>query len=182
MSRKKGTSWGPPRRITQIHRIPEPREGGAPRGKPRFPFGGSSCRLRRRLRSRLCGSQHEAWLLQELLERLKEPGGRGAVNGTVAERRGEGRHGPDGRLTVDRDDPVLDRAHGDDRRLRRVEDGGEALDAEHAQIRDRERAPIEVVLPELPVARTRHDVLAGRGNLGQRQPLDTVDDGDDEAL
>ena len=47
-------------------------------------------------------------------------------------------------LAVARDRPLLDRADGEDRRLRRVEHGDELLDAVHAEVRDRERAALEV--------------------------------------
>ena len=53
-------------------------------------------------------------------------------------------HRPHDDLAVDRDRPVDGRADGEDRRLRRVEHGGELLDAEHAEVRDRERAALEV--------------------------------------
>ena len=48
-------------------------------------------------------------------------------------------------------------ADGEDRGLRRVEDGDELLDAEHAEVRDRERPALEVVRAELAVARARDE-------------------------
>ena len=67
---------------------------------------------------------------------------------------------------VDHDRPFLDRADGEDRRLRRVEDGDELLDAVHAEVRDRERAALEIGRLELPVAGAADDVGAGGGDLG----------------
>ena len=80
------------------------------------------------------------------------------------------------------DDSVLRRADGDDRGLRRVEDGGEALDGVHAEVRDRERAALEVVGAELVVAGAADDVGARGGDLGEREPLGAADDRDDEPL
>ncbi len=81
-----------------------------------------------------------------------------------------------------RDDSVLGRADRDDRGLRRVEHGGEALDGVHAEVGDRERAAFEVLCAELVVAGAADDVGARGGDLGEREPLGGTDDGDDEPL
>ena len=67
------------------------------------------------------------------------------------------------------DGPLLDRADGEDRRLRRVENGDELLDAEHAEVGDRERAALEVGGLEPPVARAADEIGAGDRDLGDRQ-------------
>ena len=56
--------------------------------------------------------------------------------------------------------------HGEDRRLARVDDRAELLDAEHAQVRDRERAAGQVV--------DRRRSVAGRGGEGRRPVVDLV--------
>ena len=48
-------------------------------------------------------------------------------------------------LAVDDDRRLLDGADREDRDLRRVEHGDELLDAEHAEVRDRERAALHVL-------------------------------------
>ena len=80
------------------------------------------------------------------------------------------------------DDALLARADGEDRDLRRVEHGDELLDAEHAEVRDRERAALEVVLLQLVVARALHEVGARAGDLGDAQALGVADHRDDETL
>ena len=81
-----------------------------------------------------------------------------------------------------RDRPLLGRADRDDRGLRRVQHGGEALDAVHAEVRDREGAVLEVAALELALARPGDDVRAGGGDLGQAQSLGAVDHRHDETL
>ena len=90
------------------------------------------------------------------------------------------RHG--GEAAVADDDALLARADREDRDLRRVEHGDELLDAEHAEVRDRERAALEVVLLQLVVARALHEVGARARDLGDAQPLGVADHGNDEPL
>src|SRR6266536_1871905 len=158
-----------------------PRPGRSPRN-PACPY---RRRGRRRDRGRGTrpgpGSQHQAVLLQEGLDRPEEVRSRRAVQRAVVagQRQGHQRTGLEARL----------RGHGfgldcpdrEDRRLRRVEDGNEPLDAEHAEVRDREGAAVEIFLAELARARACDDVCPGCGQLGDRQALGLVDHGDDEA-
>ena len=75
------------------------------------------------------------------------------------------------RLAVADDDAFLGRAHGEDRGLRRIEDGDELLDAVHAEVRDRERAALEVLAAELAVAGAPTTSARARGDLGDGVPL-----------
>ena len=75
------------------------------------------------------------------------------------------------RLAVDRDDFVLHRSHGENRDLRRIEDGDEALDPVHAEIGDREGAVREVVLLQLPPTRTFDELRTGVRDFLHGQPL-----------
>src|ERR671920_1983380 len=52
-----------------------------------------------------------------------------------------------------------DATHGDYRGLRRVDDGGEALDAEHAHVGDGDGAALVLVGREIPVASALGEVL-----------------------
>ena len=80
------------------------------------------------------------------------------------------------------DDGLLRRgADSEDRRLRRVEHGGELLDPEHPEVGDRKGAALEVALGQLAVACALDEVGTGRGRLGEREPLGLPDDGDHEA-
>ena len=85
-------------------------------------------------------------------------------------------------LPVADDRLVLDRADGEDRDLRRVEDGGELLDAEHAEVRDRERPALEVRELQLVVAGPPDEVGARAGDLLHGAPVRVADDRDDEPL
>src|SRR4029077_17274891 len=85
------------------------------------------------------GSKRETRLLEERLDVPQELGTRCAVDCAMVTREGELHARPHGRLAVDRHDSVLDRAHREDRRLRGIEHRDEPLDAEHPEVRDRER-------------------------------------------
>ena len=93
----------------------------------------------------------------------------GAVDRAVVAREGHRHHRPGDERPVARDRPLLDRADGEDRRLRRVEDGDELLHAVHAEVGDRERAALEVGGLQLAVARAGDEVGAGGGDLRDRQ-------------
>ena len=84
-------------------------------------------------------------------------------------------------LAVDDGRPVLDRADGEDRDLRGVEDGDELLDPEHPEVRDREGPALEVGELELPVARTGHDVGAIQRDLLDGLAVGVADHRHDEA-
>ena len=60
--------------------------------------------------------------------------------------------GPEGAVVADHG-PALERADGEDRRLRLVDHRGEARDAEHAEVGHREGAAAQVVGRQLAVAR-----------------------------
>ena len=77
---------------------------------------------------------------------------------------------------------ILGRADREDRRLRRVEDGDELLDAEHAEVRDREGAALEIACCSSPSRARPTSVGAGARDLGEREPLGRADHGHDEAL
>jgi hypothetical protein len=62
---------------------------------------------------------------------------------------------------------LLDRADCEDRGLRRIEDRGEDLDAVHPEVRDRERAALEILLGELALARALDELLALRRDLDE---------------
>ena len=112
----------------------------------------------------------------------EELGAAGAVEGAVVagEREHHGRlHG---RLAVDRDDAIGDAPHGQDRGLRRVDDGAERVHAVHAEVADREDAALDVGRPQLAGLRPRHQVLATGGDLLEPQRVGLVDHRDDEPV
>ena len=100
----------------------------------------------------------------------------------MVEGRGERHERPHRDFAVDRNRCVFDRADGDDRGLRRVENGREALDAIHAEVRDRKSASLEIFLTQLVLARACNHVRARCGDLSEMEPLGVLDDRDDEAL
>ncbi len=96
----------------------------------------------------LVHSEVERRFLERQLERVLEPladatqelGGVGAVEDPVVARQRQPHDVADDDLAVAHDRRRRHRADGQDRRLRRVDHGDEALDAEHAEVGDRERA------------------------------------------
>src|SRR5829696_778564 len=96
--------------------------------------------------------EHEG-ILDQPPERLEEPGADGAVDdAVVAAHRHAHALADDGGAVLD-DRPVLRGADGEDGRLRRVDDGRELVDAEHAKVRDRERGAGVLLGLELALAR-----------------------------
>ena len=73
-----------------------------------------------------------------------------------------------------------DRAHGQDRPLGRVDDGGELLHVEHAEVRDGEGRAGELLDPELPAPRALGEVARLRGDLGERLRVAVAEHGGDE--
>ena len=85
-------------------------------------------------------------------------------------------------LAVDRDRLLLRRADREDRCLRRIQHRDEALDPEHAEVRDRERSALEVRLLQLAGARTLHHSGPVGRDLGDRLVLAVANHRDDEAV
>ena len=98
----------------------------------------------------------------------EELGALGAVDRAVVARERHRQRRRDVELAVDDERAILDRADREDRDLRRVEDGDELLDAVHPEVRDRERAALEVRELELAVARARDEVGAHGRDLLDR--------------
>src|SRR5690606_14219543 len=85
--------------------------------------------------------EHHHRLLQEVLQRLEEASAGRAVDHTVIAAHGHAHAWPDHDLAVLYDHLLLDPAHREDRRLRRIDDRGELIDAIHAEVGDGERRP-----------------------------------------
>src|SRR5687768_14050684 len=96
--------------------------------------------------------QEHPRLLQRVLERTEELGGRRAVDDPVVarERDGQRRAGDD--LPVADHGPLLGGPDGEDADLRRVDDRAELADPERAEAADRERAAGALVALEAPGA------------------------------
>ena len=62
-------------------------------------------------------------------------------------------------------------ADGEDRDLRGIDDRGERRDAEHAEVRDGERAVVQVVELDLPTPGGVREPPRLRGDLGERLPV-----------
>src|SRR5215211_8624210 len=113
-------------------------------------------------------------MLEEALDLGEVLGSFGTVGDAVVSREGElhDAHGHD--LLVLEDGALDDAAHGDYRGLRRVDDRGEALDAEHAHVRDGEGAALVLLRLEPPFAGPLGQVLGGSGDgregLARRVP------------
>src|SRR5690606_29385422 len=79
------------------------------------------------------------------------------------------------------DGPLLTLADGEDRRLGRIDDAGEMLDAVHAEIGDREASAFIFGRLQLLVAGTRGERLRLRRNFRETLLFRPADDGRDEA-
>src|SRR5262245_29203981 len=79
---------------------------------------------------------HQRGFFDEHLERLEQLGAQRAVDGAVIDRERAHHLGPDLDLVADNDGFLLTRTHRQDGRVRRIDDGGDILDAEHAEIGD----------------------------------------------
>src|SRR5262249_51811803 len=99
-------------------------------------------------------------LLDEVGERSEELGAARSVERTMVAGQREHHRGLDDRLAADRDDAVGDAAGSEDRRLRRIDDGVEGVDAVHAEVADGEAAALDVRGPQLTHLRARHEILA----------------------
>src|SRR3990172_5157482 len=119
--------------------------------------------------------------LDEDLDRTEELRPFGSVDRAVVARERQCKSWDDQQVTVYDERPVLDRADGEDRNLRRIEDGDELLDAVHAEIRDRERAIGEIVKLELAVAGPCDEIGTRDRDLLDRLAVGLADDWDDEA-
>jgi hypothetical protein len=100
----------------------------------------------------------------------------------MVERERERHHRADGRRSVGRNDAVGNAPDGKDRRLRCVHDGEERIDTVHPEIRDGERAALDVGRGEPPGARGFDELRSPRGERGQVERVRPVNDGDDEGL
>src|SRR5687767_11752593 len=99
--------------------------------------------------SKLSAIDQRQGRLEQPLERLEELGRVGAVNHAMVGRESHAAALAGHDLAVDDDRLVKDRPDGQDRRLWRVDDRVELLDAVHAQVGDRERAALVVLDLEL---------------------------------
>src|ERR1700733_12347315 len=75
-----------------------------------------------------------------------------------------------------------DVADGEDRGLRRIDDRAEAVDAEHAEIRNSEGAALEFLGLELAVLGLARERFCLAADLDERLVLRFLDDRRDEAL
>src|ERR1700761_6392739 len=110
--------------------------------------------------------KHGGRFFDELPERLQEAGAGRTIDDPVIAGQRDGHHRRGLDLVADHHSALLACAHCHDRGMRRVDHGGEILDAEHAEIGDREGAALELLRLQ----------LLGAGALGQRLHL-VGDDG-----
>ena len=73
-------------------------------------------------------------------------------------------------------------AHSEDRDLRRVDDRGERADAEHAEIRDREGAVMQIVGLQRSPPRSVGEPPRVRGDLDERLPVGIEHDGHEQRV
>ena len=80
------------------------------------------------------------------------------------------------------DGPFLDRVQAQDADLRRIEDRRAHQRAEHAAVRDAERAAAQIVERQRAVVGFRCELADSRFNRGERHPVGIAQHGHDETL
>ena len=89
---------------------------------------------------------------------------------------------PEFQLSVHHDWLLFDAANGENPRFGRVDDRGELVDAQHAEVRDGERRPCVLLGHQLALTSSLGKVASLLGNLPQRQAIGVEQDGRDEAV
>src|SRR5690348_14952124 len=89
--------------------------------------------------------QHRGRLFDVGPQCLQELRAHSAVDDTVVDRERAAHHIADHHLALARHHPLLAYADGKDHRLWWIDDGGKFLDAEHAEIGDREPSALEFI-------------------------------------
>src|SRR5581483_12474052 len=125
-----------------------------------------------RIRARAAGREDQRdGVLEPALDVREEAGPARAVDGPVVARERRAHRVTDRERALAHDRPRLDRPDREDARLRRVDDRGEALDAEHPEVRDAEGGAREVVARERAALRALAEVARPRRDLEQRQSI-----------
>lgn len=131
-------------------------------------------------------SQHECQRVFEVaFERLEPARADGAVDDAVVgrERDLHDLRGPEAALVLGRGhERGRGGADGENARLRRVDDGGEVRDVEHAEVGDGEGAALELVRLQLAVARLLGERLCLCGDGREALGAGVLDDGRDEPV
>src|SRR5262245_15100049 len=107
--------------------------------------------------------QEREWLLDQVGDRAEELGAPRAVERAVVAGERQYHRRLDGGLAVQRDDTIRDTADGENRRLRRIDDRVEGIDAVHTEVADREGPALDVGRPQLAGLGAAHHLLAARG-------------------
>src|SRR5262245_16954116 len=123
----------------------------------------------------LMSHHHQYRVLDQALERADELGAKRTINGPVigGQRHGHQHRGFDPAAAHHR--PLLAGADRQDGRVRRVDDGGEILDAVHAEVRHGGGAALILLGLELARPRPRREILHLVGDGGERFRLGATD-------
>src|SRR5260370_18226 len=125
--------------------------------------------------------QHRGRLLDIGAQRLQVLRAHRAVDHAMIDRQGAAHHVAHDHLALARDRPHLAHADRQDHRLRRIDDGGKAVDAKHAEIGDSESAALKLVEPELADLGAGREVLHLPGDLPQALQVGIAHDRRDQA-
>lgn len=124
----------------------------------------------------------EGGVFEDGAQVLNEVGGLRAIHDAVVGGEGDIHKGLEDGLTAGIRHELLDgAAYGEDADLRRVDDGGEAIHAEHAEVADGEGSVLHVVELEGAGAGTGGEIVHGGLNIAQGAGFGMMDDGHDEA-
>src|SRR6478752_9091659 len=119
--------------------------------------------------------EHER-ILDQAAQRLEELRADRAIDDAVVAAHRDAHAVADHRLAVHDDELLLARPDGEDARLGRVDDRGELIDAEHAEVAHRERRAGELLGAELPLARALGELLRFARDLAHALAVRVPDD------
>ena len=135
------------------------------------------------LRGAVSRPQEHRALRQIAPHRSQEPRPVGTRRGAVVDGEVDGHDRAHDDLAAGTDRALDDAADGEDARLRRVDDRLEARDAEHAEVRDAERAALDLVLlAASPSARGRRGRARRRASSRSEQRVGVADHRHDQAV
>ena len=103
--------------------------------------------------------QHRQRVFDQILEGGEELRANGPVDGSVIAGQGAAHHGRDRERAVLDHRPLLAGADRQDAAMRRVDDGGEIADPEHAEIGNRKRAALKLFELQFACPGARREVL-----------------------
>src|SRR6266571_3174396 len=122
------------------------------------------------------------WLLYVIGYSSQELRSSRAIYSTVVARKRQYHHGLNGRLTIDRHNPLGYATHSQDSSLWLMNNGVECIDIVHAQVADGESATTYIYRSKFPSLRFCHKFHTLPGNLAQAERICLVNNRNNQSL